>query len=157
MKQLHNKRPLSVRFTLSKGCPKIQVYITLHPNFISKSVNISQFIKQATFYDNRTCDRSSVFAGEIIADIPNVFTRILFWYCMKQIFILMSSELLKQKSPMLIYKCAQHIYLATYLNMFQHLWRLGVQECLLMNRLIIVFQKRPLVKLFRYCGLSSPL
>ena len=35
-------------------------------------------------------------------------------------------ELLKQKSPMLIYKCAQHIYLAKYLNMFQHLWRLGV-------------------------------
>ena len=28
----------------------------------------------------------------------------------------MSSELLKQESPMLIHKCAQHIYLATHLN-----------------------------------------
>ena len=39
----------------------------------------------------------------------------------------MSSEWLKQKSPMLSHKCAQHIYLATYLNMFQRLWRLDAQ------------------------------
>ena len=46
-------------------------------------------------------------------------------FYMKQIFILMSSALLNQKSPMLVHKFAQHIYLATYLNMFQRLWRLG--------------------------------
>ena len=45
------------------------------------------------------------------------------FYCYSTIST--SSELLKQKSPMLIQKCAQHIHLATYLNTFQRLWCLG--------------------------------
>ena len=69
---------------------KFKLEISLHAKYISGSMNIFANVQIGYCYD--ACERSSVFTGEIIADIPNILPCILLWYWIFHLFLKASAN-----------------------------------------------------------------